>query len=272
MKTKNEEFELTRICCNCNNFFPAELPGPSDYGICLNDKEFEPFIEEIVDNENLDCCKELIEQKKFRDDKEACENYSEVEIDDDIGVDDESVLGQIVSSSFKNGEFDKETFEQLLFEEQVLNIDFSTLPTDKYVEKLKSSDPVIIGQGINSLGGLIYQGNKTAFKDLFQYLKSLPTIKTVDDVHLRMDILHQLSNNNFRDLLTKFLIDEIYNTPSNNTTRQWFTRIFTFFTSCPKEDILEPLENMLKDKRFSYRLKQKIKDVLDEIEWRNRKY
>jgi hypothetical protein len=32
--------ELDRTCFNCNQFFPALMYGPTELGICLNDKEF----------------------------------------------------------------------------------------------------------------------------------------------------------------------------------------------------------------------------------------
>jgi hypothetical protein len=44
---KMEEGELERVCFNCNHFFPASIQGPTEFGICLNDKEFEPFIDEL---------------------------------------------------------------------------------------------------------------------------------------------------------------------------------------------------------------------------------
>ena len=43
---------MERICFNCNVFFPASMDENMEYGICLNDKEFEPFIDELLENFN----------------------------------------------------------------------------------------------------------------------------------------------------------------------------------------------------------------------------
>ena len=74
-----EKEELERTCFNRNYFFPASLDEPTECGICLNDEEFEPFLDEILDNSNLDCCHDLIKRKKFIKDREACSDYSEME-------------------------------------------------------------------------------------------------------------------------------------------------------------------------------------------------
>ena len=57
-------------------------------------------------------------------------------------------------------------------------------------------------------------------------------------------------------------MEELYKTPSNNTTRQWISELFRFLENCPLEEVSEQLNKMIKDKRFSYRLKQKIKNIL----------
>ncbi len=56
--------ELDRLCCNCNSFFPAET-GWTEEGICLSDSAFEPYLDELLENMNYDCCKDLIEKLKF---------------------------------------------------------------------------------------------------------------------------------------------------------------------------------------------------------------
>lgn len=76
--------QLERVCCNCNYFFPSR-PEISEYGICLEDSEFEPFIDELLENLNYSCCQDLIREKEFTGDKDACNKYEEAEF---IGIDD----------------------------------------------------------------------------------------------------------------------------------------------------------------------------------------
>lgn len=63
---------------------------------------------------------------------------------------------------------------------------------------------------------------------------------------------------------SKSVLDELYRTPSNNTTRQWISDIFRFLEYSPIELSREPLEKMIKDKRFSYRLKKKMRNILSQ--------
>ena len=76
--------QLERVCCNCNYFFPSR-PEISEYGICLEDSEFDPFIDELLENLNYSCCQDLIREKEFTGDKDACNQYEEAEF---IGIDD----------------------------------------------------------------------------------------------------------------------------------------------------------------------------------------
>lgn len=59
-------------------------------------------------------------------------------------------------------------------------------------------------------------------------------------------------------------VNELYQKSLNNITRQWISDIFDFLKHCPHDKISEPIKNMMKDKRFSYRLKQKMKTILYE--------
>lgn len=261
-----EEEELERICFNCNNFFPASIDGPTEFGICLNDKLFEPFIDELLEYSNFDCCKNLINEKKFSGNREACDDFSEVDMEECIEFDENSEFGKALMSSLTSGEFDNEKLEQLLLEEQIRNIDFKTLPTDTYAKQLKSPELKERYSAISSLGALVLHENESAFQELFSYLKKMPPPTTIANVHFKIEILNYLNHRKFRKLLTPYLIDELYNTPSNNTTRQWISAIFMLLEQCPAEDIREPLEKMLNEKRFSYRLKQKMKDILFQLE------
>lgn len=125
-----------------------------------------------------------------------------------------------------------------------------------------SLDKEIQNKGISSLGGMISLGNQEAFKLLFGYFKRLPPPKTIQEVHFKKDVLRQLEREDTREKIAPCLIDELYKTPSNNTTRQWLTDIFRFLEYCPIGMIREPLEKMVKDKRFSYRFKKKMRGIL----------
>ncbi len=256
-----EEEKLEAICFNCNQFFPTSFNEPTEFGICLSDPAFDPFIDELLEDPDAAPCQELINSKKFTGEQEACDDFEELE--EGAPVDDDSPLGVAISRLVETGEFNVDSFRQALFEEQINNIDFKSLPVDKYLAPLYGSDPQGRQAAISSLGALAVQDNVEAFNELFKFFKKLPPPTTIEEVHFKIDLLRYLDRPNTETALIHELIDELNQTVSNNTTRQWITAIFKILESCPREKVREPLENMLSDKSVSYRLKQKMKNILD---------
>jgi len=254
-----EKEELEAICFNCNQFLPISMDEPTEFGICLNDEVFEPFIDELFENPKIASCQDLITCKKFSGEKEACDNFEEIEA---IEIDDNSPLGIELSRLRKTGDLNIESFKMALLEEQIRNIDWKTVPVDKSVAQLKSSNLKERNAAIPHLAALIIHENIDAFNELFVFFKQLPPPKTTEEVHFKMELLRHLTLSDKKIILIPHLIDELYRTASNNTTRQWISKIFQFLECAPRENIQEPLEKMLKDKRFSYKLKKKIKNIL----------
>lgn len=256
-----EEGKLEAICFNCNQFFPTSMNEPTEFGICLNDQAFEPYIEKLLEDPETAPCQELIHCKKFSGEQKACDDFEE--IDEGIEIDDNSPLGVALSRLIGTGELNRDSFNAALVEEQIRNIDWKTMPVDQYVTRLHSSDQQEQQAAISSLGGLIGHDNVEAFHELFLFFKQLPSPTTIQEVYFKIELLRYLNRSSTKTVLIPELIDELYQTVSNNTTRQWITEIFRFFEFCPEEVIREPLENMLRDKRFSYRLKKKMKKILN---------
>ncbi len=253
------EEKSERICWNCGCFFPATMEKDTEFGICLNDEAFEPFIDELLENSNYGCCQDLVDRKKYKGDREACEDYEESE---GIEIDDDSPLGRELRRLIQAGELTPETFEQALLEEQIRNIDWTTMPVDEYEAKLKDPAPDKRHEAISTLHAMISLGNKQAILTLVNFLRGLPLPETIEEVHFKKDILRRLDYPETRKVLIPYLIDELYRIPSNNTTRQWISEILRFLEYSPIELVHDPLERMIRDKRFSYKLKQKMKDIL----------
>lgn len=268
MEPQNEEIE--RICFNCNSFFPDTIGTFTEFGICLNDEEFEPFLDELLEDSNYDCCKELVERKKFVGDREACAQFSGAEMGEITELPADREFERAVKSAARKGQLDLETVERLLLEEQFRRIDWAQQPIDKQSEKLRSPQREDQHAAIKSLGFLICQGNEAAFQELFRFARELPPITRIEDVHFRMDILMQLEHWRPLSVLAPYLIDELNSTPSSNTTRQWISAVLKVLSRCPVGEIREPLTKMLKEKPFSHRLKRKIKELLWELSGRPR--
>ena len=251
--------DIERICFNCNNFFPASMDEINEFGIYLNDKEFEPFIDELLENSNYSCCQDLVNRKKFFGEQEVCPDFSAAETTD---VDEKSEFGRKLISSIDNGPFNIEKFEELLVAERIRNIDWKTVPIDHYARQLKNSKPEERDAAISSLGALISFGNKAAFQELLNFFRQTPPPKTIEEVHFKKELLRHLKLTKQKTALMRVLFKELYTTPSNNTTRQWISAILDFLEYCPPEQVRKPLQKMLDENLFSYRLKQKMKRIL----------
>lgn len=79
---------LENICFHCNYFFPSRNEM-TEYGICLRDEAFDPYVEELLDNQNYACCQELIDEKEFVGDQEGCERFEAVTI---INLDEDDLM------------------------------------------------------------------------------------------------------------------------------------------------------------------------------------
>jgi hypothetical protein len=266
---KAEDEKLERTCFNCSYCLMAEAEEPTEFGICLKDEAFDPFSEELLVNLNYAVCQELIDQKKFPGDREACPDF---ESDNRIEIDDDSPLGRELNRLQKAGELTAETFEQAVIEEQWRRIDWKTIPVDNHVKNLNSADAKTREVAIRSLGTLAGQGNRAAFEGLFAFLQAMPLARALEEVHLKKEILEAFAYGSPTEELAPFLIEELRRTPSNNTTRQWLSSVFRFLERCPWDAIHEPLERMLEDKKRSPRFKEKIEETLFQSEtWGSRR-
>ena len=160
-----EKEEQERICLNCNQFLPASMEEATEFGICLSDEAFEPYIEELLENCNYASCQDLINYKKFTGEQKVCKNYEEI---DYVEIDDNDPLGHKLLRLSETGELNRESFKAALLEDKIRNIDWKTMPVDQYVKQLKNPKPEEQRTGISRLGGMISLGNMEAFKELLK--------------------------------------------------------------------------------------------------------
>ena len=269
MSTTSDAFELVRICTNCNYSFPSE-PFASDFAICLNDPAFEPYLDDMLENQDFSRCKELIKQKRFSWEQEACPDFDPVEIpdeDDPLSPELGSAIGQLA----RDGELTAETLEQAIIDEMVNRIDWANLPVEKHVDKLYNGKTAKAREeAVRNLGGLVCHENRAAFDALRGYLKDLPPPTTVEQTHFRVAILREISHTReFRRELAQLLVEDLFQTPSNNTTRSWYSAVFRFFETSSADIAEKALSPMLHSPQFSYRIKNRVKGILSRVkdEW-----
>jgi len=265
MNTTSDELELERVCTNCNYGFLSE-PFASDFVICLKDPEFEPYLDEILEEQDFSRCQELVKQKRFSWEQEACPDFDPMEFsDEDIPLSPE--LSSAIDQLAKDGNLTSETIQQAIFEDMIDEIDWAKVPVEKYVERLDNAKTQETRKkAVQSFGHLISQRNKAAFNALFSYLKDLPPPTTVEQTHLRIEILRQLKFTlNFQKKLARLLVKDLFRTPSNNTTRGWYTAVFRFFESSSADIAEEALQPILDSPQFSYRIKKRVKMILEQV-------
>lgn len=91
------------ICADCHSFFPDTF-DIIEFGICLADPAFEPYLDELIDHGNFDVCRQLIEEKHFPGNREACPQYDEVDFpypEEDI-LDEEMIDLQVPDSGYSS--------------------------------------------------------------------------------------------------------------------------------------------------------------------------
>jgi len=247
-------------CLECSSYLPASNNEFTEFGVCLSDEAFEPFVEELLEGVIPESCRELVEQKKFQGETHTiCADFQPVQ---SFEIGDSTILGQQLRRLAEKGELTPDALEAAVFEELVNRTDWKTLPVDQYRRQLESNNPEERDKAISSLAALISLDNPEAFQTLLRFLVNLPPPTTLREVHLKMDILRRMSSIEHAEAVAPHLIEELGRTTSNNTTRQWILDILQFLRRCPLEVIKDPLEDMLAHRQFSFRLRRRILDMI----------
>ena len=255
--------ELDRVCGNCNHSFPTSQGG-SDEAICLNDAEFEPYLDRLLDHADFDCCAELIARKQFPLDREACPDFDPLEgIGDDIEI--ASELSADVQDLASKGQLTPQTLKAVIAAEAFRRTDWSKAPVEEYVARLQAASTVQSRkEALNSIGWLIHAGNKAAFEALCAYLRSLPPARTPEDCHFRVEVLGQLSWRRETDReVAQLLVEDLVQTPSNQHTRPWSTEAWRFFEKCSSDVAEEAFQPILTSPRFSYRIRRRVRRIIE---------
>jgi hypothetical protein len=104
--------------------------------------------------------------------------------------------------------------------------------------------------------------NKSAYQGLLDFYNRLPGAEELEDVHTRVKIVEALGRVVSPETVGA-LVNELKRTPSNNVTRQLYTEILKKLRRFPAELITEPVEKLLAEKKYSYRIKKRIEELLE---------
>ena len=135
------------------------------------------------------------------------------------------------------------------------------------MDSLNSANTAKVNSALRSLGALIVSGNSEAFEVVYDLFKKLPLPQKIEEVHQKIKILDCLKygEGEQRSKLIPLLIGELYQIPSNNTTRQWITKILKVLSDGPEGEVRQPLETLLEERPFPVKTRNKIEAVLDHL-------
>ena len=131
---------------------------------------------------------------------------------------------------------------------------------------LYQGDSDIALRALDRITYFIRKGNADAFKNLIRYNHELGPATTLEDVHYRVELMDCLASLPKHPLIVDALVQELTRTPSNNTTRQLYTKILKRLSQYPQEDIEGPLTRLLEQVTFSSKIKRRIMEVAGLIE------
>lgn len=227
--------EPDNICQNCNSFFGDIRDTETGLGICLRDEIFDTFIDDIMENSDFTCCYDLYLNKRFNGEKAACAHFEESEIFEISNEND--IFEFILSENLKHQK------------------------VDKIIENLHSSSSIKVKEAITSISAYIALGNDNAYEGLINYYMGLSPADSLEDVHIRMEIVEALSRKKSEKNTINAYVNELVRTPSNNTTRQLYSEILKLLGKCPAEMIKEPLLELLDKRQYSYKIKNRIMEI-----------
>ena len=231
------------VCINCNYFFPYFVNGPTEEGICLNDPEFEPYIDELLEKQNYIICLSLIERKKLNGNDNTCEKFEMIEIIDEDETEDEAISSEALAKLFKNKSI------------------------EKYKTSLKNENKNKQIEALNGLSVLSAYGNKGAINLMNEYFGSIPVPKSLEEVHHKIEVLRIISRDEINLEIVKALVKDLKETKSNQTTRQWITAILKIMERNKRNEIVKQTLQKLPLERFSYKLRKKIESIIYGVDY-----
>lgn len=233
-----DEFgEMERICRNCASFFQHYDDMPGDWGVCMYDQDFEPYLDEIMDGNDFDCCRELYDAKRFDASGEPCEKFEFPHV---------------------------MTMEELA--RYRLTLEDPEVTLSELRAQLYHEDPTVTAAAIQSLSLYLAWPDDNRLALLREYYLGLGPAQTLEDGQTRKKILETLRRRLSEAEFTQTLVHELYRSPSNNTTRGLLTYVLNQLERLPLDIIEEPLLELLEKKKFSPRFKKRIQDLTIEPE------
>ena len=230
-----KNIELERVCQNCAFYFQDEQ-DKNDMGICSLDKAFDPYWDDegVVENMDFSVCRELYLARRYDSQRDACDHYEQVDMEE---LPDDINMGAMLRFEMRQSR----DIGQLL-----------ELLETRTVERRDVLQPIYMQ---------IRDGNQEASDRFFDYYNGFGPAVSLEDVAFRIEIVEILSWLPRDDRTVAAYVRELARTPSNNTPRRLSTEILSQLERNPNANICTPLEKLLAEVPYSYRIKRRIREV-----------
>ncbi len=257
--------ELDKICCNCNHFISYEFDNSCQNGVCLEEYGdiFEEYFDDILGKGIVvKEARKLFNKYKSSSDN-SCEKFLEME---SIEIDDELNNSQsFLLQAIDEGKTDSNSIEIALaldyYNSPKINKEASC---DKNAKLLKCKFKEDQLQGVRNLTHYATFDNVEAKTLLLDFLKNLQPYQSKEDIEFKCQVFNELKRALKDDeRLLKIVVDDLMLTKSTPQTRKWYNEVFDFLKFYDYKISRPYLREMKKSKHFSYRMKNKIKEIIE---------
>ena len=142
-------------------------------------------------------------------------------------------------------------------------LDLAKFPIDSVLKQAISAKEQDFQSACRTLTSMYAAGRSEAAIFLFGLF-----INNADDIVRKGEIVEALGHIKTK-ATTDLLFRELRLTVSSNSTRIYINRILKNLKHFPLEFIKEGFEDLLTDSKWSYRMKKKFKEILEEAEYQN---
>lgn len=228
------------ICQNCSCFFHHD-DDDDCMGICSLDEGFESCWEDDLLMEKIDfsCCRELYLQKCFDGLREACDKFENAMMNIPEGM---SVDTYLHIKALKDAD------------------------TSDLYQCLHQTDRKSVLRALDRISYFARQDNHEAYDNLIRFCLELGPATSLKEVEFRVELVKILSSLPRAAQIVDAYVRELTRTPSNNMTRRLYTEILKELSRYPHDEIQAPIENLLSQTRYSYKIKRRIKEVAGLVE------
>jgi hypothetical protein len=144
-------------------------------------------------------------------------------------------------------------------------IDLTKIPLDDALRRTVSGDPRELREAVSVLRSAAHAGRREAGVFLLGLLSDLPPDAPEDRTYVVEALGHFETESS-----AGALFGEIRRVKSSNATRRYLDAVFRAITMLPAPLVREGLEKLAGDTTFSYRMRAKFRDAVEQVRWDER--